>query len=196
MSVKTRTAVVHTHYIEIEGDEFETTFSADEWIEPKVEREDGKTVITYASRDDYYPWSPVEDVEGIQWEEFRTEWDRDEFAREQLAAGWSVFVVDHFEHSVSVYTVLGPWEEQHEHRGIDLWDSRPSVILALRSEHFTDPAEAAASVAAEYTAWAQGEVYTLVREEYDAEGNLIETDSVGGYIGDDHAKQAIAEGAF
>lgn len=57
MNVTTRTATVHSHFIDIDGTEYGTTFQADEWIEPKVEAEGNKTVLTYATRDDY-PFNP------------------------------------------------------------------------------------------------------------------------------------------
>jgi hypothetical protein len=57
MQVKTRTVTVHNHYIDIDGQEFGTTFDANPYIDPKVETEGNKTVLTYAAQDEY-PCNP------------------------------------------------------------------------------------------------------------------------------------------
>lgn len=239
MQTKTRTATVHTHYIEIDGVEYETTFPADEYIDPKVETEDGKTVITYATHDDYYPWNPIEDDSYIEFQEFDNVWDRDSFAEIKMDEGWSVFFVNHYEHSLSSYSVIegmtlcfvcdycgadfetraagdeGKCEAQAgnpEWEGHDVsararsasyragWDDRPSGVIAIHPE-ITNPLKAAVSSMNTYTAWANGEVYTIVREEYEflAPHNQIvhlDYDCVGGYFGSEDTEAAIKDGAF
>jgi hypothetical protein len=59
MQVTTRTATVHHHFIDIDGVEYGTTFQADEYIEPKIETEGNKTVLTYAAHDEF-PFNPRE----------------------------------------------------------------------------------------------------------------------------------------
>lgn len=57
MKVNTRTVTVQHHYIDIDGQEFGTTFEANPYIDPKVEVEGNRTEITYAVRDEY-PLNP------------------------------------------------------------------------------------------------------------------------------------------
>lgn len=231
MITKVRTATVHTHYIEIGGVEYETTFPAHEYIDPKVEVEDGKTFITYATLDDYWPWNPIEDYEFIEFKEFDNAWDRDAWAEEWQAGGWTVFFVNHYEHSLSRYSVIEDmtlrwvcdncdadfetraageggkceanagnpaWEghdvaararSPHYRAG---WDDRPSGVIALHPD-ITNPLETAIDTMNTYTAWVNGEVYTLVREEYDAEGVHVDYESVGGYFGSEDAGAAIKD---
>lgn len=190
MPTKVRTITVHAHYIEIDGVEYETTFPAHEYIDPKVEVEDGKTFITYATLDDYWPWNPIEDDEFIEFEEFDNSWDRDAWAKGWQEAGWTVFFVNHYEHSLSRYSVI---EDMTLYRAG--WDDRPSGVIALHPD-ITNPLETAIDTMNTYTAWVNGEVYTLVREEYDAEGVRVDYDSVGGYFGSEHAGAAIKIGAL
>ena len=107
MSFTTSTITTHTHSIEIDGVEYETTFPADEYITPKVTVEDGKTVITYASLDDYYPYSPIEDDCSAEFREFDSASHRDSWAEDEQESGRSVFFVNHHEHSLSNFSVIG-----------------------------------------------------------------------------------------
>lgn len=99
--------ITHTYGIEIDGIEYETTFKVEEYIDPKVEvADDDKVTITYATHDEYHPWNPLEDDEFIQFQEFRSEDERNDWAAEMLAEGWVTFFVNHYEHSASRYSVI------------------------------------------------------------------------------------------
>lgn len=248
MSVKTRTVTIHQHFIEVDGTEYMTSLQPDEYMTPVLtDLGEGKVELRYASRDDYHPYSPVEDHEGLVFEEFTSEDARNDFAAARQAEGMHVFFVNHFEHSMSSYSVIDPevmslgfrcshCEKELDEHGVDKvegnsvchyytfrngyyvtddvdpehidsyaadhelepvtinkgyrggWDDRPSCVLALDSD-FTDPLKAAEAIMAEYTAWCGGEVYTLVRETYEA-GESKDYDCCGGFIGDEYA-QAI-----
>ena len=54
MTTNTRTVTVSRHYITVDGQEFETTFPADEYIAPRVDTDEGgRVTLTYAHRDEF-----------------------------------------------------------------------------------------------------------------------------------------------
>jgi hypothetical protein len=197
--MKLNTRTTRTYEMIESDEEYPITYPADEYMDPFVRDEGDLRLVTYAVHDEFCDNSPLDDNEGVEFEEFRTEWDRDEWAQEQLDAGLHVFVVDHFEHSCHIYRVLGRWEDEKGNRGIDRWDSRPSCILAL-SRDFTDPEGAAHAIMREYTAWCGGEVYGIVTESFRREGDewvqVEELDACWGFIGSEYAQQVVNEGGY
>lgn len=163
-----------------------------EWIDPVVTRNGDNYVVAYAVHDEHNDgFHPIADSDGIVFEEFRTEWDRDAFIEAQDETD-HVYVVNHYEHGSSVYTIAGSARTVVDPGG---FDTRPSGVLVL-SPDFTDPDAAAEAIMAEYTSWANGDVYIIHREEFDAKGERIDSggfDTVGGFIGTEYAEQAVAD---
>lgn len=158
-----------------------------EWIDPVVyKREDGTYTVAYALLDEFAE-SPFDFDNGVEFEEFTNEWDRDEFYNSTDTTTHVAYIVDHFEHSSHRYTLLGTLE----HLGMYYrFDSRPSGVLRVPLD-FTDTKAAAVSLLEEYTSWVNGDVYGIVREDFDAEGNQIGYESVWGFIGSEYAESAI-----
>lgn len=198
--MKTRSVTVTSHYLtDDEGREFELEHEPCEWIDPNIREEGGDILITYAVHDHYaYTDNPLDEDRGATFQEFTTQWDRDAYAEEQLDQGRHVYLVDHYEHSMSRYTVIGKFRGNEGHRGIDYWDSRPSGILSLDNE-WTNPDEIAPGLMEEYTSWVNGDVYGIVTERFTLAGDeweQAEEDSVWGFIGTDYAQQVVNEGGY
>lgn len=198
--MKTTAHTTRTYRATVEDEDYPITDNASEYIEPFIRDEGGLRLVTYAVVDEGYDTSsPLDDDDSIEFEEFTTEWNRDEFAQAKVDEGLHVYVVDHFEHSCHVFRVLGKWSEEKENRGIDRWDSRPSCILALATD-FTDPDAAAHSLMKEYTSWSEGDVYGVITESFRKENDewvrVEEVDSCWGYIGGEYAQKIVNEGGY
>lgn len=192
--MKTMTRTTYEHTLEIDDIVFPTEYPALDYIDAMYKIEDGLYTLVYAVEDDC-PTDPIDDWDGMEWKEFRNSIDRDIFAQERLDEGYHVYVVDHFEHSGDLFRPLGKYPEARFHTGIDRWDSRPSVILAMHGD-FIDPDEAAAAVCRVVTAYANGDTYGVVTETYRSERGRLVRDSeeaCWGYYGSDDAISAIRE---
>ena len=163
-----------------------------EWIDPVVTLgANGGYTVAYAVHDtDAGHIHPINDTEGAEFQEFRTEWDRDEFYEATDLATHVPFVVDHFEHGSSIYSLAGT----HADKGIYYtFDSRPSGVLRVPVD-FTDPAEAAKGILAEYTSWVNGDVYGIVRQTFDNRGVEIgDHEAVWGFIGTEYAESVVKD---
>lgn len=165
-------------------------FEPCEWIDPVVTpRADGSFTVAYAVQDsDGWSESPIEDSDGINFREFTSAWGRDEWVSEQDDTD-HVFIVNHYEHGASVYTVAGSARTVLDPGG---FDTRPSCVLVLAPD-FTDPATAAEAIMAEYTSWANGDVYGIVRQDFAADGTETLNESVWGFIGTEYAESVVAD---
>lgn len=185
------TTTVHTlHDDALPTGSVELKYLPLEYITPVVKNyDDGSFVVVYALHDNY-PDFDLDYVlgEGVEFEEFRTQDERDKFYNETDPETHVAFIVDHFEHSAHHYSLHG--SQAYPYGG---WDTRPSCVLRVPVD-FVDPEEAAESMLEAYTALVNGDTYLIVRQEYDAAGNLKEAPyPVGGFYGLKHAEAAVAE---
>lgn len=178
-------------------DEFDAReFGGDisDWIDPHVTlHADGTKTFRWAVGDDTGGSFDWEDM-GLKFQEFTSEHARDEFVAEQLAegvAGDRIFIVEHFEHGQSRYSVLGTYDNYMS--VTDRWDSRPSCVLVL-ADDFTDPRQAADGLLEEYTSWCNGDVYGIREVTVAPDGTVGDEESVWGFIGSENAAQSVKEG--
>ncbi len=163
----------------------ELSYTPIDWIDKNTKTLDnGNTVVAYVLSDDWYEY---EMQEGVELEEFRTQDDRDDFFEATDLETHVPYIVDHFEHSGHHFSLSNT--ESYPHSG---WDTRPSVVLRVPVD-FTDTKAAAKSILEEYSAASNGEVYTVVREEFNAEGELLETDMVGGFVGTEYVEEVLTD---
>jgi hypothetical protein len=171
-----------------------------EHIDPMVrEREDGNFDVYFASYDEDPP--EYQFMEGDELEGFSSAWERDEYIEKKLSEGVSpqnIFVVERFEHSSVRYTPLANWEEwsndprPESQRLNDQWDSAPShVYIAGESDN---PAEQAKGIMDDYTDYANGDNYVLHHNVVDRDGEVLERESVHGFIGSDAAEESVRAG--
>lgn len=175
-----------------------TDHTPDDYIDTKVElRADGNYNVVYAVRDD--DASEYNHTEGDSLEQFRSQWERDDYIQKKLDSGVPaerIFVVDRMEHGQVNYTVLDSWDSKTQ----DAWDSAPSTVIVVDEEGaggVTDFRAAANAIAEDYTKWSNGEVYGICHGVYDANGDNVEYEESGwGFIGSEYAEQAIKDGDY
>lgn len=139
-------------------------------------------VLDESPRD--YEW-----YDGASLTEFRTEWERDEYAdamRAEVGAD-RVFIVEKVEHGHVRYSVYTGTPS-------DPWDSKPSGVLVVDPEAL-NPETAANDLLDEYTRWANGEVYVLVGREVTPSGTVLFEDETWGFIGTEYAVEAAKQAA-
>jgi hypothetical protein len=148
------------------------------------ERPEGGYYIAWTIHDDAY--SEYDWSEGVEFREFRTEWDRDEFIEGAVAEhGYGrVFVVECYEHTLVHYSPIGT-VNYPDHQ----WDVRPSGVIIVPDD-VTDPLEFAKATLDEYSSWRNGDVWGVISREVDADGNLVPdaSDECWGYIGSEYAE--------
>lgn len=96
--------------------------------------------------------------------------------------------MDHFQHGLSIYSLTSDDR--------DVWDSRSSCVLRVPLD-FADPEGAAKAILAEYTSWCNGDIYGVVREYFDAEGNQTEDSDecweCWGFIGTEYTEAVVKD---
>lgn len=166
--------------------DFETEFPVSGWSDPIVGvNADGKVEVAYLTDD--VADTEYEFEEGVEFKEFRTEWDRNEFmaAKVEEFGAEFVFIVEHYEHSGSHFSLVN--EGQYPDRR---WDVRPSVVLVVPTD-VTEPREFAKGVLDTYNSYLAGDNYGLVIETFEKDGSPVFADAVWGYIGDDYAQAEL-----
>ena len=188
MTVTTTTTVTHTLTVEDLPFDAVLDFEPVEHIAPVVHPTDTGYTVAYAIADyDSFSFGDSEYIlgEGVEFEEFRTEWERDEYVND-TGDFHVAFVVDHYEHGGHAYSLTNT--ESYHHGA---WDTRPSCVLRVPKD-FTEPREAAKALLRTWTDYVNGNVYAVVVQYFDKHGATNgDTDSVGGFIGDVQAEEAL-----
>lgn len=165
----------------------------DDYLDPAADLLANGNIRLYYACDDESPFE-YEWPEGAQFREFHSEGARDDFIREQESAlgdDAEVFIVDHFEHSGSRYTLLGKLGE--EIRTQDRWDSRPSCVLVVPAGEngYGDPRLAGQDILREFNDYVSGDVYFVEVVDVLPNGDVEEISTVHGYIGRESTQSIV-----
>lgn len=199
MSVKIRT----THEVNIPGtevwfvpdgptpDPYETLFVEKTFVDGATWR------VSWMVSDDIgrdHDWQ-----EGAIFQEFRTEWDRDDFISDMIAEHGEdrVVIVDRYEHGLVHYS-----PRQSRFYPDRQWDVAPCAVLVVPDDVFVDDGQTfrdaclayATAALEEYSSWCNGDVWGVVHNYVTVDGKVVDADACWGYIGHDHAEQAAKEG--
>ena len=179
--------------VEIDGEtvEIDDTFGepVDDIVVGPV-REDGSRVLTWLLHDDSYDSESPFEVEGVTWDSFRRG-DPDRFDGDVGAVNeylrdneGRAFLVECYSHGQEIYSLVADHRPYPDRQ----WDVGIAGILTLDRD-FTDPREAAASIVAEYTSWANGDVYGIIVRIVEADGTVRDPgEDCWGYVGYEYAQ--------
>lgn len=123
-------------------------------------------------------WANWEWPEGVIFEEFRSEWSRDDFIEAHTDETQTAFVVDKYDHG-NVHFSLANTALYPDRR----WDVAPSCVIVVPHD-FRDPRGAAQVILDEYSKSCNGDVWGIVTI------NLAtrEEDACWGFIGQEYAE--------
>lgn len=192
-ATRTRTLVTTRYIAELpDGTVIDLPYEASEMVDPFLS--DDGTVFRYAVSDDSYcEYEWPEGVDFIQsnnryhnYVEDVEAWLEDVNNDPNLA----VFPVGVYEHGGISYSLAG----ESIHSG-DRFDYCVGACIAIPTgpEGYTDPVEAARAILADYTAWANGDVYGVV-EMYREGDAWLEGDTCWGFHGWEMVEQICKEG--
>lgn len=117
---------------------------------------------------------------------------RDAFYAEmvELVGEDRVFIVDVYSHGLDHFSVSqSRWYPDRQ------WDVAPACILAVPPD-VTNPADWANGVLDTFSSWVNGDCWLIVTNYLDAQGNVTSDDIIGGFIGREHAEEAVKQGDY
>lgn len=145
-----------------------------------------------------WEWDNVDDLEwghGV-WRDFRNSHDGGgEIARD----AWIVEMVERFgEDNVHLVEVYSHGAESFSRINTRYypdrqWDVAPACVLVTPPD-VTDPIAYADATLAEFTSWANGDVWIVCQNYVTADGTVVHEDICGGFIGHQYATEVVAQG--
>lgn len=117
---------------------------------------------------------------------------RDAFYEEMVEAVGAdrVFIVDVYSHGLDHFS-----RRMTRNYPDRQWDVAPACVLAVPPD-VTNPEEWADGILESYSSWANGDVWGIVTHHVAEDGEVIDYDSVWGFIGHDDASKCAESGGY